>query len=99
MHLCFLKKTSISLLFKTAVGYGPGYVLAVSTGDVIEIGSDEDGSYAIQKINNNGTEFYAKYTGISLLTCEEGADAGLLDQASRILLVPRSRNRWYRSVG
>ena len=67
-------ETSISLQFKTAVGYGPGYVLAVSTGDVIETGSDENGSYAIQKINNNGTEFYAKYTGISLLTCEEGKE-------------------------
>ena len=68
------EETSVSLLFKTAVGYGPGYVLAVSTGDVIETGSDEDGSYVIQKINNNGTEFFAKYTGISLLTCEEGEE-------------------------
>ncbi len=64
------EETSVSILFNTNVSYGSGYVLALSTGDVEEVGSDAEGSYVIQRIENQGTEFYAKYSGISYLTCE-----------------------------
>ena len=56
--------SDVSIELNTSDKYDSGYVLAVSTGEVIDAGESASGPYITQRIENNGTEFYAKYVGV-----------------------------------
>ena len=64
--------TNVEIELNTSDEYQPGYVLAVSTGEVVDTGDDGDGAYIVQRIENNGTEFYAKYTSVFGSIAKEG---------------------------
>ena len=58
------ENSNVSIELNTKEQYYSGYVLAVSTGEIVDAGELFGVPYITQRIENNGTELYAKYVGV-----------------------------------